>query len=174
MPAERFVPALNSLLPRDIRVRSACDAAPDFHARFSARARAYRYFLAPGAALPWELRYAWQIWRTPDIETLNSYARFLHGEMDCAVFAGAGDKSLSTRRYLYHAFFFYEGERLVFEIRANAFLLHMVRSIVGTLLRAEEKRLAPEAFAEILASGDRGRAGPTAPPQGLFLWKVDY
>jgi tRNA pseudouridine38-40 synthase len=175
MEAERFVPALNSILPRDIRVLGAREAGADFHSRFDAKSRTYRYYLIPpGPCPPWELRYGWKLRRRPRLELLNSYARRLKGELDCGVFAVPGDKSRSRSRYFFNAAFFAEREKLVFEISANAFLWKMVRSIVGTLLLCEERDSPPEAFAELLASGNRRRAGPTAPPEGLFLWRIDY
>jgi tRNA pseudouridine38-40 synthase len=170
-----FVPALNSLLPSDVRITDSCEAAPNFHARFDARARLYRYFFITGRhALPHESRYALQLWRLPDINTLNSYCRLLPGERDCAIFAGAGDASKSTWRNITHAVFLAEGERLIFEISANAFLLKMVRSVAGTFLHYEERAAAPAQLRDIIASGDRSLAGPTLPPQGLFLWRVEY
>jgi tRNA pseudouridine38-40 synthase len=175
MAASRFVPALNGLLPGDVRILRAEEAAPDFHSRFDAKARTYRYYLVPGrSAMPWELRYGWQLRRRPGIERLNGYAARLLGEPDCSLFAVPSDKSRSRSRHISAAVFFPLGDTLVFEIRANAFLWKMVRSIVGTLLYYEERDLAPEAFGDILASGDRRLAGPTAPPEGLFLWKIDY
>jgi len=175
MEAGRFVPALNSLLPHDVRVLEAAETRQDFHARFDARQRTYRYyFITRKEALPWELRYAWHIRRLPDIAALNDYARLLRGEMDCTVFAVPGDKSKSRSRYISGASFFIEGDRLIFEISANAFLWKMVRSIAGTLLRFEESGLSPGCLQELIESKNRLLTGPTAPPQGLFLWKVDY
>jgi tRNA pseudouridine38-40 synthase len=175
MEAERFVPALNSLLPHDLRILSAELARPEFHARFDAKSRTYRYHIISGRhALPHELRYALQLWRRPSIARLNSYARLLRGEMDCTVFASPRDPSHSRNRYLFSASFLVERDTLVFEITANAFLWRMVRSIVGTLLYCEEHNLPASEFKAILASGDRKLAGPTIPPQGLFLWKVGY
>ncbi|QQO07473.1 tRNA pseudouridine(38-40) synthase TruA [Breznakiella homolactica] len=175
MAPERFIPALNALLPRDVRVLESLEASPDFHARFDAKLRTYRYYIIPGRrGLPHELRYAMQIWRTPDLELLNTYARCLLGETDCSVFASPKDPSKSRSRYIEQAYFFSEGGFLVFEISANAFLWKMVRSILGTLLYCEEKKISPGEFREILRSRDRTLAGPTAVPQGLFLWKIDY
>jgi tRNA pseudouridine38-40 synthase len=172
---DRFVPALNGLLPPDVRILESCEAPPDFHARFDARMRTYRYFFICGRqALPHESRYALQLWRSPRIDLLNAYCRLLLGERDCSIFAGAGDTSKSRSRYISHAAFFTEGSRLVFEISANAFLWKMVRSVTGTFLHYEEAGTPPELLRDIIASGSRDRAGPTLPPQGLFLWKVEY
>jgi len=172
---DRFVPALNSLLPSDLRIMDSCEAAGDFHARFSARMRTYRYFFIAGRqALPHESRYALQLWRVPRIDILNSYCRLLYGERDCAIFAASGDTSKSTYRNITHAAFLAEGGHLVFEISANAFLLNMVRSVTGTFLHYEERDTPTARLRDIIASGDRSQAGPTLPPQGLFLWKVEY
>ncbi|MDR1318744.1 MAG: tRNA pseudouridine synthase A [Treponema sp.] len=172
---ERFVPALNTFLPRDVRILEAAETRQDFHARFDARLRTYRYHFVCGRhALPHESRYSLQLWRYPNLELLNAYGRLLLGERDCSVFAGAGDKSRSRSRYISRAVFFIEGGRLIFEISANAFLWKMVRSVAGTFLYREERKTPPGDLAAIIASGNRGLAGPTLPSQGLFLWKVDY
>lgn len=175
MEPERFVPALNSILPRDVRVLEAREVHADFHARFDARLRTYRYyFLTRREVLPWELRYAWRIGRRPRVERLNEYARLLRGEMDCTAFAVPGDKSRSRFRYIAGASFFPEGDKLVFEISANAFLWRMVRSVAGTLVRFEEKDLSAAYLREVIESRSRSLTGPTAPPEGLFLWKIDF
>jgi tRNA pseudouridine38-40 synthase len=175
MAAEKFVPALNGLLPADIRVTGAEAAAPKFHARFDAKKRSYRYSIITGRqALPFESRYAMQLWRVPDIARLNAYARRLRGEMDCGLFASPRDKSLSRYRFIHSASFFADGQSLCFEICANAFLWKMVRSIVGSLLHYEERALSEADFASLLQLADHKLAGPTAPPQGLTLWKVEY
>ena len=171
--ARRFIPALNGILPGDIRILGAEEVPSRFHARFDARSRLYRYFFVCGReALPFERAFVLRLWRKPDVALLNAYARQFRGEMDCSVFAGSGDKSASKNRYLYNACFFMEGGKLVFEIRANAFLWKMVRSAAGTMLR--RKKTPPEEFRRAAGSGRRELAGPTLPPRGLFLWRVDY
>jgi tRNA pseudouridine38-40 synthase len=173
--AGRFVPALNGLLPQDVRILEAAEAGPDFHSRFDASLRTYRYhFICGRHALPHESRFSLQLWRHPRPDLLNAYGRLLSGEHDCTVFAGAGDSSKSKSRYISRAVFFIEGDRLIFEISANAFLWKMVRSVAGTFLYHEEQNTAPEKIKAIIESKDRALAGPTLPPQGLFLWKIDY
>jgi tRNA pseudouridine38-40 synthase len=175
MEAGRFVPALNSLLPRDVRVLEAAEAPPGFHARFDAKKRTYRYQWVCGRpALPHESRYALQLWRRPRIDTLNAYCRLLLGERDCSLFASPRDSSESRSRYIFHAHFFVQGDTLVFEISANAFLWKMVRSVAGTFLHYEERGIPAETLREIINSGDRSLAGPTLPAQGLFLWQIEY
>jgi tRNA pseudouridine38-40 synthase len=179
--SERFVPALNGLLPQDVRILESGEVAEGFHARFDARMRTYRYYIICGRqALPHEGRYALQLWRRPRIDLLNAYCRLLHGERDCSMFAGSPgsaspkETGKSHSRYISHAAFFSDGFRLVFEISANAFLWKMVRSVAGTFLHYEERDTPPEILADIIASKRRDLAGPTLPPQGLFLWKVNY
>jgi len=175
MEADRFVPALNSLLPHDVRVLEAEETRQDFHARFDARLRTYRYFfILHREERPWELRYAWRLRKQPDIGRLNEYARLFRGEMDCTSFAGTGDTSKSRSRYISGASFFMEGENLVFEISANAFLWKMVRSIAGTLIRCDEKGYEGDYLQNLIRMKDNSQTGPIAPPQGLFLWKIDY
>jgi len=170
----RFTPALNSLLPRDIRILDSCEVDKEFHARFSAVSRVYRYHFICRQLLPHEQRYNVYISRFPRLDILNAYGRLLLGETDCTIFTAAGDTSKSRNRYIYSSQFYIEDGRLIFEIRANAFLRNMVRSVAGTFLHYEEKDTPPDKMKEIIASKERSLAGPTMPPQGLFLWKVDY
>jgi len=174
IPTESYVRALNGLLPRDIRIMSASTVPMDFSARFSATSRVYRYFMHTGLPEARDMRYVWRLHGHPDAERLNGMCSCLSGEIDCAAFAAAGDQSLSTYRYIESARFWYEGEVLVFEIEANAFLWKMVRSITGTLIQMEMKGKGENDFREILESRDRSRAGTTAPPDGLFLWEVKF
>ena len=185
----RFTPALNSLLPGDVRVLESCEADGEFHARFSAKSRLYRYqFICRpggndaawkgGSLLPHESRYSLKLHRFPRIDLLNAYGRLILGETDCSIFASACDSAViegkSKNRYIYGARFYIEQSRLIFEIRANAFLRSMVRSVAGTFLHYEEKDTPSEELRRIIALGERSLAGPTLPPQGLFLWQVEY
>lgn len=180
IPIERYPAALNSFLPPDVRIMKADVVPENFNSRFDATSRVYRYFMFTGG-VPYaaQTRYVWPLNRMPDIDKLNTMASCLKGELDCASFAAAGDKSLSTCRYLECARFFTQdafpyGTLAVFEIEANAFLWKMVRSITGTLLQLEKAGADEDSFKNILDARDRKRAGVTAPPQGLFLWQVKY
>jgi tRNA pseudouridine38-40 synthase len=171
IPAERFVPALNRLLPRDLRVMASAEADPDFHARYDARLRR--------TADPFRLRYAHQLFRRPSTEALNAEAALILGERDFTTFSVARDKSTNRSRYVHEASWRWEGELLVFEVAANAFLWRMVRSLVGSMLHFEaEARGSPEPARELMGAAlgarDRSAAGPTAPARGLFLWNVEY
>lgn len=175
IPAENFVPALNSMLPRDVRILRSWSVEDTFNARFSAVSRTYRYFLYCGKyPLAHELPYVWHIGRWPDLAILNDMAACLSGETDCSSFVAAGDRSLTRSRFFYGAHFFPEGERLVLELTANAFLWRMVRSIAGTMIELEGKGMPADEFKKVLDAHDRRKAGPTAPGNGLFLWDVRY
>ncbi len=179
IPAARFVPALNRLLPRDVRILESGDADPEFHPRFDAVLRRYQYFILPTAAPdPFRLRYARWITHTPDLDSLNAMASVILGEHDFTTFSSARDTSLSRRRYVHEASFRWSDGLVVFRIAGNAFLLRMVRSLVESMLLLERESRSPaEASAAMLAAleaADRSRAGPTAPPQGLVLWNVEY
>lgn len=175
IPPQRYIQALNAFLPNDIRVNSAREVPEDFNARFSATSRTYRYFIHCGESpLASEMRFVWPIHRFPDISVLNEMASCLKGEIDCATFAAAGDQSLSTYRYIDNAVFYPDGEKIVFEISANAFLWKMVRSLTGSLIFFEKNGKDGEYFRKVLEAKDRKLAGPTAPSTGLFLWNVSF
>jgi tRNA pseudouridine38-40 synthase len=175
IPVENYVPALNGLLPSDIRVHKSILVPGDFNARFSAISRTYRYFIYCGAPPPaYEAPFVWAIRHEPALRVLNEMASCLLGEIDCTTFSAAGDMSKSKFRYLEKAIFFWLGSRLVFEITANAFLWKMVRSIVGSLVQFESEGNGASFFRDVLESKDRSRAGQTAPAGGLFLWHINY
>jgi tRNA pseudouridine38-40 synthase len=173
--ATRFIPALNKFLPSSVRVMAAAEAHFDFHARFDARLRRYRYFVAAGRTIdPFTLRFAHRVNRAPDLAVLNSMASALIGEVDFTALSSARDPSPSKRRHVLESSFRWEGGLLVFEIAANAFLLRMVRSIVGSLLHWESTGEGITALAKALETGDRSLSGPTAPARGLFFWNAEY
>lgn len=178
-PLEKFPLVLNTVLPHDVRVMSACEKDKNFSARKNAVSRIYRYFLTEEKNVSAiNSRFVLPVKKMPRFEKLCEFANLLHGEMNCASFAASGDASLSTNRFLYGArfffdeFFFHE-KTLVFEIEANAFLWKMVRTILGTILQLERTGASVGDFQNIIAACDRKKAGPTVLPQGLFLWKVN-
>ena len=180
IPVRAFCAGLNAFLPTSVRIKRSWDVEPTFHARYSAMAREYRYFCKCSAGhdsftegLVTPLR------SFPDIDLLNSYAKVLVGTHDFTTFASARDICPSKVRDLYEAEFFWTtsmyGEKLLcFRICGNAFLYHMVRSLVGTMLEMGHKNLPCEAFLAALEAKDRSRAGKTAPSDGLYLWRVSY
>ncbi len=180
IPVEKYVCALNTFLPQDIRITDSCEVPEDFNARLSATSRIYRYFLTPKNILANNNRYSWFVNYEPNIERLNNYCKCLSGEIDCASFAASGDKSLSTFRYLEGACFFRQKsfpddkEIVVFEIEANAFLWKMVRTITGTLINLDKTDAPENSFRKILEAKDRAKAGATAPAKGLFLYDIKF
>lgn len=175
--------AMNALLPDDIVVRELAPAAERFHARYSARQRAYRYWVYHATAgQPLLARYAWGLERRPDVEAMQRASERLLGEHDFAAFGqapGGGNTvrevhSAEWRRSVCPPWAGRDVEMWEFEIAANAFLRGMVRRVVGTLLLVGNGELSVDGFSEVLASRDPARSGPPAPARGLTLWRVEY
>jgi tRNA pseudouridine38-40 synthase len=173
---EAFFLGLNSLLPEDIVVK-ACENVPvDFHARYDARRKTYRYrILNRTAPTAIDSRYVWHIRQKLQIGTMRAAAIHVVGRHDFKAFEGTGSPRTSTVRTVFRAQLD-QGAKdgLVFEIEGDGFLRYMVRNIVGTLVEVGRGKITPSDFKSILESKDRTRAGATAPPQGLFLVAVDY
>jgi tRNA pseudouridine38-40 synthase len=172
---ERFKDALNSYLPHDVRALQSEEVEESFHARFSARSRLYRYYLyfSP-VGLPHFRRFCFRIRRQLNVNELNAAARTVVGVHDFTSFASAGDTSASKEREVYSSCFYPLGPFLVYEIRANAFLWKMVRSLTGTIIHLALHGGDPAGLRDILQARERSAAGPTAPARGLFLEGVCY
>lgn len=175
--------ALNAQLPPEVRVVSVEDVEPDFHARFSARFKTYRYLLCnEPVANPFERAYAWHVPERLDVEAMRRAALTLIGPHDFAAFQSAGGNVSATVRTVSRSEFVTFAEPpflgpsalLAYEITGDGFLRHMVRAIVGTLVNVGRGLRAPETVETLLREGQRPQAGPTAPAHGLFLVRVDY
>ena len=176
--------ALNATLPRDIRVLEVADAPPDFHPRYSARSKTYTYRILNSAVdLAFERRWSWHLAAPLDVDAMQEAAAFLVGPQDFASFQGAGSSSRTTERTIgsvvvaRRAPVFADPSResiVAITVTGDGFLRHMVRNIVGTLVEVGQGRRAAGTMPAVLESRDRRNAGATAPPQGLFLVKVEY
>jgi tRNA pseudouridine38-40 synthase len=170
-PAERAAEALNAQLPPDLAVVSVEEAAADFHARHWARSRSYRYRIyRRGERCPFEERRSWWYPRPLDEKAVAESADLLLGEHDFRAFTPAETQHRVFVRDVKRAAWHRRGDALEFEIEADSFLRHMVRTLVGTMVKR------PPAQLERLLTGGHGRedAGITAPPWGLYLERVQY
>lgn len=175
LPPENIRQGANTHLPPDIAILAAEEAAPDFHARYSARWKIYRYrILLRDTRSPLARNRAWRIALPLDPARMREAAEPLLGRRDFAAFAASGSSVKGTVRELSRLEITGEGEELTLEFQADGFLYRMVRNITGTLVEAGRGKLSVREVAGILRSRDRTRAGPTAPARGLYLEEVGY
>lgn len=175
MPADRLPLALNTRLPDDVAALSCREVADDFHARYACEGKTYCYqILCSRLRDPFLEGYAWQVPYRTDQPLLDRAAGVFVGRHDFRGFCASGSSVTDTVRRVFDCHVEGEGEFLRLYITADGFLYNMVRIIAGTLGEVLAGRMKAEALPEILASGRREQAGPTAPPQGLFLEKVWY
>ena len=169
-PPERAASALNAALPDDVSVIAAGEAADDFHARHSAKSRSYRYRIwRRRAPSPFEQQRSWWMSRPLDEERLADAADLLLGEHDFRAFTPTETQHEVFSRNVLAAAWHRRGDALEFEVTADSFLRHMVRTLVGTMIE-----LPPERIEQLLTGRPRAEAGSTAPPWGLYLEHVEY
>ncbi len=175
IPAEGLLRALNAVFPPDLSACEAREVSPDFHARYLALSKKYVYVIDTSAILsPFLSRYVMHLPDELDIRAMGQAARELKGQHDFSSFMGSGSSVKTTVREIFDFEIFGKGSRVFFCIRGSGFLRHMVRNIVGTLIPVGLEAMAPRDVVRILALRDRTQAGPTAPPQGLYLVEVEY
>jgi tRNA pseudouridine38-40 synthase len=176
MPVTKLLLALNAHLPEDIRVLGARRCPANFHARFDAKGKQYRYFLWNHPAMnPLLRQQAWQIPKPLDLTAMRSAARHFIGTHDFKSFAASRNYEVeSTVRTLRRCDIKKSGALLTFVIEGDGFLYKMCRGIVGTLAQVGQGKIAATEIKRILATRDRRVAGMTAPAHGLVLWKVFY
>lgn len=174
-PVDAVQRALNIRLPGDVRVLAVDDAPSDFHARLRARGKLYRYRIATApVVLP---MHRWFVWHVPsplNLPVMREAARHLVGTHDFSAFQATGSSVTDTRRTVRRLDLVAADGELHIEVEGDGFLRHMVRIIAGSLVDVGLGTYAPERLAAALASGDRRRAGRTAPPAGLVLEQVRY
>jgi tRNA pseudouridine38-40 synthase len=179
IPTKNFVIALNDILPASIRVLAAEEVAPDFHPRKSAQAKTYRYRIYREAICsPFRSRYVWHYPYPLDEAVLREAASLVEGEHDFTSFAAVdperGREGISNVRRIFSSQWRKEACELIYEVRGNGFLHHMVRNLVGTFLLVGKRTLKSADVTRILEAKDRSAAGATAPASGLYLVNVEY
>ena len=181
-PCEKILGGLNAVLPDDVSVGTVEEVEAGFNARFSARSKWYRYrILAVRSRDPIEHRYAWHVPSSLDVERMQFAASGLCGTHDFRSFArqsaresAPDEPERSTVRTLYSVDASRVGNIMTLDVRGDGFLYNMVRTIAGTLVEVGRGKRPVTFPADALAARDRSAAGPTAPPQGLFLMEVHY
>ena len=167
--------ALNAHLPPEVRVVSVADADEAFHARFSSRAKTYRYQIRNTAvADPFDRAFVWHLPEPLAVEAMALASASLVGTHDFGAFRSVGSEVASSVRTVTRSEWRQNDGLLTYEISGDGFLRHMVRAIVGTLVEIGRGWRQPEDIPALLAGGTRAHAGATAPPHGLFLVSVDY
>jgi tRNA pseudouridine38-40 synthase len=178
-PAERWTPALNTVLPDDIVVRSATEVPCTFNPLANCTGKRYRYRIyASRIADPLDGRFHWWVKRRLNVTAMRAAALHLLGEHDFAGFETNGSPRQNTIRTVraidIQSAEHLDGQQVIIEVEADGFLYNMVRNIVGTLVIVGRERQHPEWITEVLISRDRRMAGQTAPPQGLHLLEVYF
>ena len=175
IPGDRIKYALNPLLPEDIRIMASQQVADDFHPRFCDTEKTYEYrILNTKDPLPMMRFYTYWYSRPLDVEKMNEAASYIPGEKDFKSFCAAGAQVKTTVRKVTCAQVTKDGDIIVIRVKGEGFLYNMVRIIAGTLIRIGEGKWEPEQIKAIIEGCDRTTAGPTAPPQGLTLMKIEY
>lgn len=175
MAVEEIREYMNKYLPEDIAVKDVSAASERFHARYKAVGKTYCYTCFDGPVKPvFDRKYVTILRESPDVEAMRQAAVYLEGKRDFASFCGNPHMKKSTVRVVDRIEIVKKGGYLRFTFHGTGFLQNMVRILVGTLLEVGYGRMSPESMMDILAARDRKLAGPTAPPQGLCLLKVDY
>jgi tRNA pseudouridine38-40 synthase len=181
IPAQNLLVALNHILPASIRINSVAEVSADFHARHSATAKTYEYrIFRQSICPPFLARYAYHHPFPLDEAAMMRAAEFVIGKHDFSSFAavdperGKEEEEVENVRTIYSSEWQLDRDLLVYRVRGDGFLHHMVRNLVGTFLVVGKGSLASDSIPRILNARRRSEAGPTAPPSGLFLVSVEY
>lgn len=174
IPAEKYAFALNGILPSDVQVLFSMKAKDDFHARFGAKKKTYRYtFYQSEVKLPLLEPYAQRIEKV-DFKKMQEGAKYIVGTHDFKCFLASNSSVKDTVRTVYSCKLTKKGNQIILEICGNGFLYNMVRTIAGTLLYVGEGKFEPEQIKSIIEGKERALAGKTMPAKGLMLKNVCY
>ena len=181
IPTANLVIALNDALPPAIRVLAIDEVPTEFHARATAKAKTYRYRIYRGAICrPFLARYIYHYPYPLDFAAMSRAAEIVIGQHDFTSFAavdperGRESEEVSNVRTIFSSTWRQDGDELVYTVRGNGFLHHMVRNLVGTFLLVGKGSVGVDDVRQILAARSRSAAGPTAPAHGLYLVSVEY
>ncbi|WP_064091238.1 tRNA pseudouridine(38-40) synthase TruA [Rossellomorea aquimaris] len=175
IPEEKWPVVLNTKLPDEVTVKEASYVSMDFHSRFSVLQKEYRYRVYTGKTRsPFYRHFALHYPQPVSVVEMKKAASYLLGEHDFTSFCSAKTEVEDKVRTIHRITIEEYEEELVFLFVGNGFLYNMVRILVGTLLEVGSGNISNEDIPSILDAKDRNAAGKTAPPQGLYLWKVDY
>ena len=175
IPAEKFTPAINSYLPESVSIIESKEVESNFHARFSAKGKHYRYIIInrPQRSALWATR-AWHIRETLDFEAICKAASYFEGHHSFKAFCAAGHNVKTFDRTIFHSQWHRDGDFLIYDTKGNGFLYNMVRIMVGTMIDIGKGRYEPEIIAEAIKNEQRNAIGVTAPPAGLYMVEVFY
>ena len=175
LPENAFLKGLDALLPEDISVKACKTVKNDFHARYDAKGKTYKYYIFNSSISdPFLARYSWRIERKLNIDLMNDFCGKLVGTHDFSAFSSSGRTVEDTVRTVTECRAERSGKIITLTVTANGFLYNMVRIIAGTAVDVSDGKISGDSVKAILASRNRSLAGITAPPQGLFLKKVIY
>jgi tRNA pseudouridine38-40 synthase len=175
IPADKFAFALNTLLPEDVVIRKSEEAPPEFHSRFDAKGKTYRYLFFNSTFPSALMRHrAYHVFYPLDAGAMNRAAARFTGTHDFTAFSATGGSAKTTVRTITQAEVRREGELIEFHVTGNGFLYNMVRIMAGTLAEVGFGKLHPDAVPGIIEKLDRKQAGRTAPAHGLYLVEVYY
>lgn len=170
-----FVKAMNTKLPQDIAAFSCQKVCDNFHSRYNVKSKRYEYFFFDGDERdPFYSKFSWLMKHKLDEKTLDTAAKQFIGKYDFCGFCSSGSSVEDTVRTVYDAGVKRIGDTVMFYVEADGFLYNMVRIMAGTIYFVSLDKISVDEIKNIILSKDRNRAGITAPPQGLFLSKVNY